>query len=72
MNPAAVPELAGAPPSGRGGLVSRLLLPAFLAIIVVCIWQMERLEDRCEADIAAERLAEAAPLAGAADSPEAM
>ncbi|MCO5316089.1 MAG: branched-chain amino acid ABC transporter ATP-binding protein/permease [Solirubrobacterales bacterium] len=35
MNPAAVPELAGAPPSGRGGLVSRLLLPAFLAIIVL-------------------------------------
>jgi putative solute:sodium symporter small subunit len=46
-------------------------LLAFLAIIVVCIWQMERLEARCEADIAAERLAEAAPLAGAADSPEA-
>jgi len=39
-------------------------LLAFLAIIVVCIWQMERLEARYEAESAAERLAAAVPPAG--------
>ena len=46
-------------------------LLAFLGIIVVCIWQMERLEARYEADTEADRMAKAAPPAGSANPPEA-
>jgi len=35
MSASTVPELAGAPPSGRNGLIARLLLPAFLAFVVL-------------------------------------
>lgn len=39
-------------------------LLAFLVIVVACVWQMERLEARYEAETAAERLASVAPPAG--------
>ena len=47
-------------------------LLAFLAIIGVCIWQMERLEARYEAETAAERQAHAAPPSTPDGQPEAL